>query len=903
MKKRILSVILALCLCVTAQSVAYAGQGEFLQQEDVSAEEAVSELEARDAEIPTPTEVYEAMIALKDQEKYKEGTPWTDDEPYSDSKGYYRWKGGTLGGANIVAVGCVAFAFILSDAAFGALPARMYAPENFKFEDIKPGDILRMNTDTHTVIVLEVSDAGVVVAEGNIAIGDHKGKIHWGRTISKEEVLKDISHYITRYPEGYIAPDDPEANVSIGAGTLEGGLTWNLTKAGTMTISGDGAMPDFSGIADQPWGDDNCSKIRKVIFEDGVTSIGSCAFWKCGVLSVKIPSSVTMIGNSAFRESSIVSVTIPSNVKTIGDSAFRGCQNLSSVVISEGVETIRQNAFNAASLVSVTLPPSIGEVGDAAFNQCQKLESATFIPGDKKVILGDNMFTGCYYLMNVTLPKSADRIGAGMFQNCMYLTGVEIPQDVESIGTQAFASCSALSTVIMPKSITSIETAAFSACPLKEIYFTGTEAEWNNVINRTPNNVKEVLSKAEVHYNFTPTDISGAEVILEPISYIYDGEPKTPTVTVMLDSKELILNMHYTVFYSDNINVGTAKVTVTGKADYAGSKTVEFGIVSNESSNPGDGSGGTGDGNGGGTQNPGGSDESGGGTGNPGGSGGNGGGTGNPGGSGGSGNPGGSDGTDGADSSINLSKANITLDKNSYTYDGTAKTPAVTVTLDGKTLVLNTDYTVSYSNNIKVGTAAVTVTGKGKYTGSKTINFTITEAAGQNPTVSITCKKTVYKVAYGVKPFKINAVSEGRMTFTSSKPKIAAVDKNTGEVTIKNTGVAVITVQAGNVSKQVTVKVSPKKQSVKSAKPGKGRKLTVKWAKDKKASGYQVQVSTDKKFKKNLKAKKTSKTSYTFTKLKTGKKYYVRVRSYKKSGKETLYGSWSKVKSTGKIKK
>ena len=238
--------------------------------------------------------------------------------------------------------------------------------------------------------MLEVSDAGVVVAEGNIAIGDHKGKIHWGRTISKEEVLKDISHYITRYPEGYIAPDDPEANVSIGAGTLEGGLTWNLTKAGTMTISGDGAMPDFSGIADQPWGDDNCSKIRKVIFEDGVTSIGSRAFWKCGVLSVKIPSSVTMIGNSAFRESSIVSVTLPSNVKTIGDSAFRGCQNLSSVVISEGVEAVEQNAFRACrGLTSIVLPASIGKVGASAFLECDKMTSATFIPGDKKVILGD----------------------------------------------------------------------------------------------------------------------------------------------------------------------------------------------------------------------------------------------------------------------------------------------------------------------------------------------------------------------------------------------------------------------------------------------------------------------------------------------------------------------------------
>lgn len=69
------------------------------------------------------------------------------------------------------------------------------------------------------------------------------------------------------------------------------------------------------------------------------------------------------------------------------------------------------------------------------------------------------------------------------------------------------------------------------------------------------------------------------------------------------------------------------------------------------------------------------------------------------------------------------------------------------------------------------------------------------------------------------------------------------------------------------------------------------------------ASGYQVQVSTDKKFKNNVKSKKVSKTTYTFKKLKTGKKYYVKIRSYKKSGNETLYSAWSKVKSSSKIKK
>ncbi len=141
------------------------------------------------------------------------------------------------------------------------------------------------------------------------------------------------------------------------------------------------------------------------------------------------------------------------------------------------------------------------------------------------------------------------------------------------------------------------------------------------------------------------------------------------------------------------------------------------------------------------------------------------------------------------------------------------------------------------------------------------------------------------------------------MTFTSSSPKIASVNKDTGKVTVKNTGIAVITIKAGKDSEKVTIKVTPKKQSVKSAKAAKGKKLTVKWVKDKRASGYQVQISTDKEFKKNVQVRKLSKTSCTFKKLKKGKRYYVRIRSYKKSGKETLYGAWSKRKLSGRIKK
>ncbi len=577
MKHRVLSVVLALCLCISSQSVAYAFQEDPSQQEKVFEEEATETPEespedapaetdpgmdeaidqqtpsqqkeessektpeeipaeapeesgedtseeadaqqsfsdqvegipeaaadgqaARNDTVPTPAEAHAAMTALQNQDGYKEGTAWTDYEPFSDEKGYYHWKGGLLGGKRISAVGCVAFAFILSDAAFGSLPARMYAAGDFTYEDIKVGDILRVRNDVHTVIVLEVSDVGVVVAEGNISTGDHKGKVHWGRGISREEVMRDTSHYITRYPDGYIQPDDPGANDTIADGTLGAGLSWQLTKAGTLTVSGNGKMPDFAGTSEQPWSS-NSSQIRKVVIGDGVTSIGACAFWNCGVISAEIASSVTAIGNNAFRETQMISATIPSSVKTIGDSAFQKCQNLSAVSVSEGVEKIGQNAFRACtSLTSIAIPASIGEVGSGAFLDCTQMMNATFAKGGKQVKMGDNIFTRCYKLLGVTLPVSIDRIGAGMFQNCLLLPGVEIPQGAESIGASAFASCSGFTTVVIPDSVTSIGTAAFSTCPLRDIYFTGSEVQWSSI--GKIGDTALAVSKATMHYNYT----------------------------------------------------------------------------------------------------------------------------------------------------------------------------------------------------------------------------------------------------------------------------------------------------------------------------------------------------------------------------------------------------------------
>ncbi len=111
MKHKILSAVLTLCLCTSSMPAVHAGQEVISPQADAVTETSVSELVPCDDTIPTPAQVYAAMIALKDQEAYKEGTTWTDYEPYSDTKGYYRWKGGTLGGGEYRRCGLCSFRF------------------------------------------------------------------------------------------------------------------------------------------------------------------------------------------------------------------------------------------------------------------------------------------------------------------------------------------------------------------------------------------------------------------------------------------------------------------------------------------------------------------------------------------------------------------------------------------------------------------------------------------------------------------------------------------------------------------------------------------------------------------------------------------------------------------------
>ena len=121
-----------------------------------------------------------------------------------------------------------------------------------------------------------------------------------------------------------------------GAEVYGSNLIWTLDSEGVLTISGRGGMHDY-GSSDAPWYGYR-SLVKSAVIADGVTSIGSCAFYDCTSLtSVTITDSVTSISWSSFDGcTSLTSVTIPDSVTSISDGAFASCTSLTGIWVAEG---------------------------------------------------------------------------------------------------------------------------------------------------------------------------------------------------------------------------------------------------------------------------------------------------------------------------------------------------------------------------------------------------------------------------------------------------------------------------------------------------------------------------------------------------------------------------------------
>ena len=281
----------------------------------------------------------------------------------------------------------------------------------------------------------------------------------------------------------------------VASGKCGDSASWKLDADGVLTITGIGAMDNYSYSINAPW---YGLAVEEAVIEQGITSIGSSAFRSCAALtSVTIPSSVTTIGDDAFYCcENLLSATIPSGVSSIGFHAFIGCDSLICVVIPESVISIGQGVFASCSkLAKVVLLDGISEIPTSAFFNCKKLTEIT-IPNTIESI-GANAFAACDGLTGIAIPRSVTEIDSMAFEGChtsvyvdqdnnqycsingalynkektiLYYAGritegkYDIPEGTQSIGDFAFAGSDLLTHVTIPTSTTNIGGYAFSNC-------------------------------------------------------------------------------------------------------------------------------------------------------------------------------------------------------------------------------------------------------------------------------------------------------------------------------------------------------------------------------------------------------------------------------------------------------
>ena len=293
----------------------------------------------------------------------------------------------------------------------------------------------------------------------------------------------------------------------------------------TLTISGTGAMKDYNGFINLPWGG-HIHSLTTVIIEEGVTVIGSCAFQLFMNLS---------------------DISFPKTLKSISESAFEGCAIQHLSLLGTSLEEIGKSAFQSCTqLVTVSLPASVATIGYSAFGNCPALQSIEVDAANDNYLSDDGILfnkskttlvsfpgaiQGVYSLpssVEIILEKAFNGsnihsveimnsnlkiISAYAFLYCKRLTSIMIPASVEIIGNYSFSHSTSL-----------IEVVCFSSTPIpiQRNHFYNIELE--NCILRVPSASLQKYRQADVWKEF------GSIVALDEA-----------TIEISLDKSEIYL--------------------------------------------------------------------------------------------------------------------------------------------------------------------------------------------------------------------------------------------------------------------------------------------------------------------------------------------------------------------------
>ncbi len=320
---------------------------------------------------------------------------------------------------------------------------------------------------------------------------------------------------------------NPICYIASGGCEYNPDISWEIYGKGILEISGEGELCEECGFVEYG------QEIKECIINEGITSVGDYTFDGIGWLGkVTLPDTLKEIGDRAFYDTYITTIDIPDNVTKIGYGAFKNCYNLKSVrlpknlkvletdlfydcldlafiEIPESVEIIEDFVFHRCrSLTNVEIPKNVKWIGERVFDDCTSLESLT-VDADNEYYFSDGncivekatktLVTACNGF-EIPTGRKVEHIGDYAFY---YLWGnyeIVIPDGVRTIGSCAFTS-TGLAEITLPNSLEMLDESAFSNVSLKNVYYKGTESEWERVIVGRSN---DALDEAVFHFETRP---------------------------------------------------------------------------------------------------------------------------------------------------------------------------------------------------------------------------------------------------------------------------------------------------------------------------------------------------------------------------------------------------------------
>lgn len=422
-----------------------------------------------------------------------------------------------------------------------------------------------------------------------------------------------------------------------------------------------------------------CYGIVAVTFSDSVDFVGDYAFIDSGIFYVDFGDGLSRIQKEAFASCrNLTSVVLPKGSTQINEYAFIACQQLKSVVIPQDVDTqwgIFQQCealtdvyyvgsqedwdnmlfglsvpleqvtihYNYGAQASKTLTKDMFTVdtSDVVYTGSPVTKTIIGQDGDRSLVEGTD-YTVSYTEnthvggVNITITGMGDYTGmlSYAFTICLdeavrnhfllsangelirYLgtqTEVKIPEGITRIASNVFNN--QITSVTIPYTVTAISSFSLNTGYLKDVYYPGSQEEWEAIVN-----VSELSEHITIHYNYGAqerTPLTKSMFTVDTAEATHTGSPITKAISGKDGEKALVLDTDYTVAYADNVEVGTAKITITGKGGYTG--TLEYTFTIRAKTTGGESGSGSGSGGGTGGSSGGGSGGSGGGSGGSGG--------------------------------------------------------------------------------------------------------------------------------------------------------------------------------------------------------------------------------------------------------------------------------------------